>query len=169
MRKVRRFAAAVWPWIWSWGALVLAAAFFALDVGSVGGWAWQWLAYLFAGAFIAQLLYANRRLTALQDKDSGRRSFIGELTALSTEGIRLAEHPGNAGGWFFVGGPPSDLEIKHDQQQKEYASLRVEWSQRVRAKLELGAPEFLADWEAADFDDRYALLRSIIRDVRQKL
>jgi hypothetical protein len=40
------------------------------------------------------------------------------------------------------------------------------WGQKVRVSLETAAPEFLAEWDAAETDARLEFARAIMRELR---
>lgn len=113
--------------------------------------AWTVLAYAFLGVFALLLVMENHKLRQLTARDRQAGALIEELTSLSTEGARLSR------------------QREGDKQRRDYEALSIEWGQKVRTKLDGRGREFLADWEAADIEDRYELLRNIIRELRGRL
>ena len=112
----------------------------------------------------------QEKLDYTLDIGSRQRSIIDQLTGLATEGARLAEHEGARPHIsVFLGEEETEADRQFWAKRNEYSRLVVEWGQKVRSELDVRAPEFLADWDAAKKEDRFELLREIIREIRGKL
>lgn len=153
-----------------WGALVPGILFGGLDLAQVSGaTAWGALSYVFLATAVAALMVENHKLRQSLARDRRATGAIEDLTTLATEGARLSEHPGSAPIILWAPGPPTPYEIQAEKDRREYDRLCTEWGQKVRGKLQLRAPEFMAEWDAAERDKRFELLRDIIRELRGRL
>lgn len=110
--------------------------------------------------------HLKQMVEAMEHTDLRRE--IDELTTLATEGMQLAEHPGNqAMMWVFDG---SERERRNEELRQQANEAEVDWTKRVDDKISKAERQYLADWHAATTRDaRLTVIREIIKDLRARL
>jgi hypothetical protein len=154
---------------------ILAAVFVALDARDAGQLVigdgsidWVYLGVIALVAFAVFSVVEQSRLRYALSHEIRNRKTIKALTDLFDEGKALeASKPEPR--VFVVNGPETEAEKEHFRQVDSFRRLQDQWGEKVRQKLQKHCPEYLADWQSTDRDQRQTLLLDMIRDIRGRL